>query len=194
MADCVWLQARAKAPVSVYVPGDGRRPYTAATVCLHTPSSWTVCSIDPVMSKEYARQNPAGIAQDKGGAAGARVGRLVCVRGTTEEFVLPDEQQRHGAAESEAEAAGEAEAEAEGDTEAAGEQGGPALSVVMAVHSHCPLSEFVSRIPGKLLVVSLPCCGECGVVEGVDGLDLLSSYSDPDILSPARVVHVHYRP
>ena len=33
------------------------------------------------------------------------------------------------------------------------------LSIVLAVHSHCPLSEFVARIPGALLVVSLPCCG-----------------------------------
>ena len=43
------------------------------------------------------------------------------------------------------------------------------LSKVLAVHSHCPLSEFVSRMPRRLLVVSLPCCGQCGVVEGVEG-------------------------
>jgi hypothetical protein len=69
---------------------------------------------------------------------GAYSTRLTCVRGTTESFVLPD---------------GEASEREIGDV------GRDGLSIVLAVHSHCPLSEFVARIRGTLLVVSLPCCG-----------------------------------
>lgn len=149
-----WFElTRSKAPVRVYVPGDGRRPYAAATVCLHTPSSWHVWSIDPVMEKIYALDaegmNVGGCESKngKGGRSrhplGAFCSRLTCVRATTEDFVLPEDETP------------------EVDTKPEGEERSNAcpLSIVLAVHSHCPLSDFVARIPGRLLVVSLPCCG-----------------------------------
>lgn len=170
--------------VNVYVPGDGRRPFTAAAVCLTTPATWQVWSIDPIMIADYcehgdlddlATKNGDGDAAEGGvrrkraaktyHSWGGMASRLHCVRGTTEEFVLPPT-----------------------DTPT------PVLSVVLAVHSHCPLSEFVARVPPPVLVISLPCCGTCGLVQEVDGLEPLLSYSDPDILSPHRDVHIHYRP
>jgi hypothetical protein len=236
--------------VHVYVPGDGRRPFTAAAVCLTTPAKWQVrtlrrggargeggrdtparrltrppgipirhhrptfvqvWSIDPVMIPDYCdrvsepngwvseRQTgataaaaasaaastaapaaagpgsspPAKITKVSAAAAavktfhswGKMASRLHCVRGTTQGFALPPP-----------------------------DAGTPALSVVLEVHSHCPLAEFVARVPPPALVISLPCCGKCGLVEGGDGLDHLLSYSDPDILSPHRDVHVHFKP
>ena len=156
-----WFElTRSETPVRIYVPGDGRRPYAAATVCLHTPSHWRVWSIDPVMEEMYALDAeqmkkpaetnailPGPDATDRlksGGGGSSRhplgtyCSRLTCVRGTTESFVLPD-----------GEASGRGAGDMERDT----------LSIVLAVHSHCPLSEFVARICGTLLVVSLPCCG-----------------------------------
>ena len=152
-----WYElTRSEKPVRIFVPGDGRRPYAAATVCLHTPSHWRVWSIDPVMSKMYAldpermKKGSGESASGRGGSPhdatavsphplGAFCSRLTCVRGTTEDFALPDGVRREGSGGDDARVDG--------------------LSIVLAVHSHCPLSEFVARIPGALLVVSLPCCG-----------------------------------
>ena len=71
-------------------------------------------------------------------------------------------------------------------------EGTPTLTIVLAVHSHCPLSEFLSRAPRPRLCISLPCCGRCGIVETA-GPPILT-YEDPDITSPVRKLIVHYEP
>ena len=92
--------------------------------------------------------------------------RLTCIRGKSEDFALP------------AATAGE---------RAAG--GGAAdLSVVLAVHSHCPLAELWERMPRPRLSISLPCCGQCGTIPVAPTLE----YIDEDILSPHRRILIHF--
>ena len=87
--------------------------------------------------------------------------RLTCIRGKSEDFQLP------------APTAGE---------------GVAALSVVLAVHSHCPLTELWERMPRPRLSVSLPCCGQCGTIPVAPTLE----YIDEDILSPHRRILIHF--
>ena len=67
----------------------------------------------------------------------------------------------------------------------------PMLTIVLAVHSHCPLAEFLSRAPKPRLCVSLPCCGRCGLVEAAAPV---LEYEDRDIMSPSRKLIVHFQP
>ena len=80
------------------------------------------------------------------------------------------------------------------------------LNIVVSVHGHCDLEAFVRRIPRPVVVVSLPCCGECGQCGGggawrpppliapaglLEAAPLLE-YEDRDILSPHRRIIVHH--
>jgi hypothetical protein len=49
---------------------------------------------------------------------------------------------------------------------------------------------MVSRVPLPRMTISLPCCGQCGILTGEKLLD----YVDEDILSPSRRVLVWYEP
>eukprot|EP01047_Picozoa_sp_COSAG01_P049409 COSAG01_NODE_4898_length_4644_cov_14.434763_5_plen_83_part_00 len=66
------------------------------------------------------------------------------------------------------------------------------LTLILAVHSHCPLAEFVSRAPRPRLCISLPCCGQCGIVD--EGVEPLMSWEDTNIMSPSRRLIVHFEP
>lgn len=172
-------------PAHVYVPGDGRRPYTAAALALLTPKSWRIWSIDPLMIENFCEYpeadgqygavvseqvRPESTKHDRkrrehrralvSKALGEYADRLCCVRALAEDFVIP------------ATAAG-------------------TLSIVVAVHSHCELADFAGRVPTPRIVVSLPCCGTCGTIPG--NAPLLE-YEDPDILSPHRRVIVYFDP
>jgi hypothetical protein len=70
-------------------------------------------------------------------------------------------------------------------------EGAPALTVILAVHSHCPLAELVDRCPTPRITVTLPCCGQCGVIADQEPM---MSFEDPDIVSPHRTFHVYYTP
>jgi len=160
--------------VNVYVPGDGRRPYTAAAVALTTPAGWRVWSIDPLMMADFCASEAKGkVLQAKGNQhdpLGGLRERLTCIRGLTEDFAIPESATR----------------------EAGGSKGKEALtlSIILAVHSHCPLAEMVARIPPPWLCISMPCCGTCGKLEGEPAM----RYTDHDVLSAAREVIVHYQP
>ena len=101
---------------------------------------------------------------------GIHAERLHCVRGLSQDFRIPESSP---AAVTDA-----------GASAAEREMTPPTLSIILAVHSHCPLPEFVERVPRPRLILSLPCCGECGLLEGERLLD----YQDPDIYSPSRKV------
>lgn len=64
----------------------------------------------------------------------------------------------------------------------------PIVSVVLAVHSHCPLGEFYDRVPKPKFCVTLPCCGSCGFLPGRTPE---KSWEDPDIFSPRRLLHLY---
>jgi len=150
-----------KKRVHVYIPGDGRRPYTAAAVTLTTPGTWSVWSIDPLMMAEFCQDESAPQKKKNGGKKnplGGMSKRLTCVRGISEDFDIP--------------------------------QSPCDLSIVLAVHSHCPLSELFERIPTPRLCISMPCCGQCGLLDGEPVL----TYYDEDILSPSRKVICHFHP
>jgi len=124
-------------PVNVYVPGDGKKPYTAAALSLMTPSTWTIVAVDPLMSEKFSTE------------------RVHCVCARAEDLCIPSHDENQGA-----------------------------ISIIISVHAHCDLDEFAASIPGTRIVVSLPCCGTCGLVRKTPDIE----YEDLDVLSPKRTI------
>ena len=144
----------------VFVLGDGRRPFTAAAMCLASPDKWRLWSIDPLMMDMYTDAPVPSAASTH--ALGSFAERLTCVRGLSQEFEIPPASE-------------------------------PGVTVLLAVHSHCPLGEFWHRAPRPRLCISLPCCAIAGA-HTIDGAEPLLTYSDQAILSPHRTVVVYYDP
>ena len=123
--------------VCVYVPGDGKRPYTAAALALSTPASWSIVAIDPLISETFTTR------------------RVTCVMGTAEDYFS---------------------SAVTADVD---------VIIIVAVHAHCDLDACVRHIDpaAHTVVVSLPCCGSCGLVTS---RPTLLQWNDVDILSPKR--------
>ena len=60
--------------------------------------------------------------------------------------------------------------------------------VMVAGHCHTPLGELWRRLPAPKFCVSLPCCGDCGALEGVAPI---LSYRDTEVLSEKNTVHLY---
>eukprot|EP00729_Bicosta_minor_P017099 gene17099-25959_t len=72
-------------PVHVYVPGDGRKPFSAAAVCLRSPPSWKVWSIDPLMEDHFLTG-----PEDPKHPLGVHAARMTCVNGLSQDFMIPE--------------------------------------------------------------------------------------------------------
>ena len=154
--------------------GDGRKPFSAAAVCLRSPPSWKVWSIDPLMEDHFLTG-----PEDPKHPLGVHAARMTCVNGLSQDFMIPESSPASapkqspagssggsggsgGGSSSSASEVGVVSVGSEGDEAAAAAAAAepelvqPTLSIILAVHSHCPLPEFVERVPRPRLVVSLP--------------------------------------
>ncbi|KAK9687312.1 hypothetical protein K7432_014834, partial [Basidiobolus ranarum] len=67
--------------VCLWVPGDGKIPFTAGVFCLKTPDIWKIYSIDPRMKPVKPQQLGLDISK-----------RLICVQAYSQEFEIPSEE------------------------------------------------------------------------------------------------------
>ncbi|CAM9333476.1 unnamed protein product, partial [Ectocarpus fasciculatus] len=61
------------------------------------------------------------------------------------------------------------------------------ISIVVACHSHAPLSEFLSRMQRPVIVVTMPCCADYSKVES----EPMLSFDDFEVYSAMRKVHIY---
>lgn len=155
----------------VFVLGDGVSPFTAITMLLFAPPSWSFTSIDPLMAFDPAALGPAF------------ADRLTCVAALSQDFVLPPLAE---AAPGSAGGAGDAAGAAPANGSAAQRP----LSVVVACHSHAPLQEFWDRLPPPKVALSLPCCGKMWSLLAEPAVH---EYEDYEVFSPKRRVFIYAR-
>ena len=66
----------------------------------------------------------------------------------------------------------------------------PAVSVVIACHSHAPLQEFWDRVPPPKLGIIMPCCGKSWSSLNLEPIDV---YDDFEVQSPKRKIFIYYQ-
>ncbi|ORX82446.1 hypothetical protein K493DRAFT_411810 [Basidiobolus meristosporus CBS 931.73] len=71
--------------VCLWVPGDGKIPFTAGVFCLKTPDIWKIYSIDPRMKPVKPQQLGLDISE-----------RLICVQACSQDFEIPSEELAEG--------------------------------------------------------------------------------------------------
>lgn len=149
--------------VRVLVVGDGKRPLCAACLCLHFPATWTYYSIDPIMKVEDV------------GSYSTRFFQHCCL---SQEFIIPDFEGYPSVPEI---------------PSASVETNKPSsmMTVVVACHSHAPLQEFLSRISGSTVVVTMPCCAD---YSDVHTMEQVLQFEDFEVYSPKRTVHIYKNP
>lgn len=144
---CIRCAYHRKLPsTAIIVPGDGKTPFTAAAAAVSGPSSWLLHSIDPRMA--YSSCSVGG-KRGEGASTKAVVGpngQLECWRCLSEEWEVPP---------------------AVRDAD---------CRVILAVHCHAPLGELWDRLPSPKYCISLPCCGDCGLLKHAPPI---VSYRDP---------------
>lgn len=147
--------------VTVYVLGDGKRPLSAAALCLHMPSSWKYVSIDPLLEVD-------GV--DLGEEYGDRF-RLF--PGFSQDFdlsctCLPRSSTMDSTSNQE-----------------------PPLAIVVALHSHAPLSEFWLRLGGRKVAVTMECCAQYSELHSAGEVPVME-FEDFEVYSPKRTVKIYH--
>jgi len=155
-------QQLTRCPVRVYVVGDGKVPMCCACMCLHFPSEWEYYSIDPLLEVIAEQQ------------LGAYADRFYQFRGISQEFtippILPPTPPDHKTSSS-------------SSTPLIS-----TLSIVVACHSHAPLSEFWSRVQSPKLAVVMPCCAD---YSDLPGEIPIIDFDDFEVYSPKRHVSIY---
>eukprot|EP01032_Pedospumella_encystans_P008105 gene8105-9654_t len=128
--------------VRVYVLGDGKRPLSAAALCLHLPEHYSFYSVDPLMMPIYSCQ----IAQSE----------------TCEQIIAPCEhfgeyQNRFFAL---ALMSQDFQVPAFVPNDSEGNRDTQTLSIVVSCHSHAPLQEFWERLKGPKIAITMACCAD----------------------------------
>ena len=66
----------------------------------------------------------------------------------------------------------------------------PSLSVVIALHSHAPLSQFWGRLGGEKIAITMECCAEYSELHSA-GESPLMEFEDFEVYSPKRTVKIY---
>ena len=146
--------------VTVYALGDGKRPLSAAAICLHMPSTWKYVSIDPLLE---VGDVDLGEYSD----------RFTLFRGRSQDFDLTDTMENTITST----------AIQESDSP-------PSFSIVIALHSHAPLSEFWKRLGGKKVAITCECCAEYSELHSV-GESPVMEFDDFEVYSPKRRIKIY---
>lgn len=162
--------------VTVYSLGDGKRPLSAAALCLHMPSSWKYVSIDPLLEVDAVDLGEYG-------------DRFSLFRGQSQDFDLS-----HTRMENTTTTTTTATATKTSITPPATEtqeiKSPSSLAIVIALHSHAPLSEFWTRLGGKKVAITCECCAEYSELHSV-GESPIMEFDDFEVYSPKRRVKIY---
>ena len=141
--------------VTVYALGDGKRPLSAAAICLHMPATWNYVSIDPLLEVESLQ-------------LGDYRNRFTLFSGLSQDFDLLNTVE-------------------DGIDCAISSR---PLSIVIALHSHAPLSEFWTRLGGRKVAITMECCAEYSELHSVGEMPVLE-FDDFEVYSPKRTVKIY---
>jgi hypothetical protein len=153
-------EASALSRVTVYALGDGKRPLSAAAICLYMPSSWTYVSIDPLLEVDTIH-------------LGEYSDRFILYGGMSQDYSLS----------------------VSGDSATQGHYDDadvipPPLAIVIALHSHAPLSEFWARLSGHKIAITMECCAEYSELHSVGEVPVME-FEDFEVYSPKRKVKIY---
>jgi hypothetical protein len=151
--------------VTVFAVGDGRRPLSAAAICLNMPSSWKYVSIDPLLEPHRVK-------------LGDYSHRFSLFGGLSQDFDLS-----HTMVHDTATATAPTEEQEQ-------DQDQPPLAIVIALHSHAPLSEFWKRLGGRKLAVTMACCAEFSELHSAGEVPIME-FEDFEVYSPKRTVKIY---
>jgi hypothetical protein len=199
--------------VDVYVVGDGKVPLGSACLCLHLPAHWCFHSIDPLLqplpaealghyahrfrqfrgrSQDFSlpqtcdeccvdnggRSRSDGRSDDGGGEGDREEG------GGAHAVALSEEEEEE--AEERGAIAGEVHAKHAETTITTALSN--RLSIVVACHSHAPLSEFWCRVPAPKIAIVMPCCAN---YSDLPTETPLLSFEDFEVYSPKRKISIY---
>jgi hypothetical protein len=160
--------------VDVYVVGDGKVPMGCACLCLHLPEEWQYHSIDPLLEPIPP------------GRLGEYAGRFNQFRGVSQDFVVSGQSEKTGKENSQDGISVQSESLSSASPHTSIAKG--TLSIVVACHSHAPLSEFWGRVPSPKLAVVMPCCAH---YSDLPGHVPIMCFEDFEVYSPKRCVSVY---
>ena len=155
-------------PINVYTLADGKVPFTSIMMCLYHPQ-WSFTSIDPILDYDIS-------------AIGIFSSRITCVQALSQDFLIPltSSSMNRGSGTVQRE---------EDYSRSKAESSNPAISIVIACHSHAPLQEFWDRVPVPKYCVVMPCCGKSWSHLKQSPL---SVYDDYEVFSPKRKIFLYH--